>query len=691
MDTVSSKYQLLQNKIKNEDFSGAWDLITEIENNLTDYTIINREEFLILKGTVALTINELDEAQIAFEDALEADNNSVQAAAGMGQVLYSRGLKKEALEMFKWVESTNPESINSQEIIERLENEINEETENNDFNIFLAKAKDNIIINNFSLAIENLKMAESLFKCEVAVIKGDIALAENRLTEAQNNYKEALYFNPRSVSACNGLGEMYLVKNDFESAKTMFEASLAISSDDSFALIKLAEVNEKLGYNELNKKNAFVNWDKLPSHLNTVLNNAFNEYGNKNFQLALKGIDDVINESKLSNYFDSKELQASLFNFKGFIKLAMQEINEANLLFEVALKANPESSQACSGLGEVAYLNGEDEKAKIMYEWAVKNNSQNVFAINGLAKVNLAMGLREDDNSLNSGINEYISEEFDALVGEAYLLFGDKKYNDALNKIDIAEKIINTKIQNDDVRMIYSRLLNFKGFCLLALNFQNDAEQMFSKALELNPQSSQACAGLGEVLYLRGNDEGARDMYEWAVKNDPLNKFAVTGLEKIYKILGLNGNNQDKENETVAKINDLITNGYSYYNSKNYRQALDLLLEAEILIEENFEQDERNQSISSLNNLIGFNYLALLNYEKAKKAFEKSLELNPESSQACAGLGEVLFYEKNDDGAKQMFEWAVKLNKFNNFAIQGLAKVNKELGNPAEHNSLIND
>ena len=400
-------------------------------------------------------------------------------------------------------------------------------------------------------------------------------------------------------------------------------------------------------------------------------------------------IDSVINEVKNTDYLGSKELQASLFNFKGFVKLAMNDLTEANLMFEVALKANPESSQACAGLAEVAYLNTEDEKAKLMYEWAVKNNPKNIFAIDGLAKVNKLLGYNEEHNSLSQMTNEFVSEEFNELIENAYLDYGDKKYEESLDALLKAEMILSMKNNKNEYSVLLSRLLNFKGFCYLALNDINNAEAVFVQALELNSKSSQACAGLGEVLFLQGNDEGAKEMFEFAIKNEPLNKFAVAGLEKVYDVLGIENNNKPESNIFIENVNELITRGYEYFSEKQYGKAIDLLKEAEVIIEKTFEVDERQESISSLNNFLGFNYLALFEYDDAQICFEKSLEINPNSSQACAGLGEIFFYHKKDEASKQMFEWAVKNNKFNNYAIQGLAKVNKELGLPEDDNSLL--
>jgi Tfp pilus assembly protein PilF len=87
--------------------------------------------------------------------------------------------------------------------------------------------------------------------------------------------------------------------------------------------------------------------------------------------------------------------------------------------------------------------------------------------------------------------------------------------------------------------MKIASLENFKGFNLLALYRMDEARDSFEKALNINPVSSQACAGLAEIFYLLEEDQNAKTMFEWAVKNNPENKFAVSGLEKSNTNLGL--------------------------------------------------------------------------------------------------------------------------------------------------------
>lgn len=94
------------------------------------------------------------------------------------------------------------------------------------------------------------------------------------------------------------------------------------------------------------------------------------------------------------------------------------------------------------------------------------------------------------------------------------------------------------------------------GKCLLQLKRLDEAKDAFARALEANPSSSRACAGLGEVFSLMGLKEEAKTMYEWAVVNDPGNEDAVAGLARVNAACGFDGpdNSILRGREAVAGV-----------------------------------------------------------------------------------------------------------------------------------------
>ncbi|HEX2962509.1 MAG TPA: hypothetical protein VHO43_11995 [Ignavibacteriales bacterium] len=270
------------------------------------------------------------------------------------------------------------------------------------------------------------------------------------------------------------------------------------------------------------------------NQLETLFGQAYKLFEQKDFNRALETLNNA--ENMLAP--GDSENEASLLNFKGFNYLGMDALEKARECFEKSLSLNPASSQACAGLGEVFYLCEYDYEAKAMYEWSLDYNSDNQFAAKGLAKVNKGLGLPEDHNTLNLETLDSKKENFYHLIGEAYKLFSEKKYQEVLNKLTEAELYFNRKAVSKDTSQKISTLENFRGFNYLALQETENAKACFENSLKLNPNSSQACAGLGEVFFLQEMEKESKTMFEWAVKNNPSNMFAVKGLARVNEILG---------------------------------------------------------------------------------------------------------------------------------------------------------
>jgi tetratricopeptide (TPR) repeat protein len=137
-------------------------------------------------------------------------------------------------------------------------------------------------------------------------------------------------------------------------------------------------------------------------------------------------------------------------------------------------------------------------------------------------------------------------------------------------------------------------------------------------------------------------------------------------------------------------VNQLVDSAYDSFNNKKYNESLQVLSNIDkVLEEEKISEAEKKTIRVSLLNLKGFNFLGLNNLEKATEMYASALEINTNSSQACAGLGEVFHMQFKEEEAKTMFEWAIKNNPGNLFAVSGLAKVNRDLGLEANHNNLV--
>lgn len=665
--------------------------IKSLEEQLGNYTV---EDYYILKGSAFLALNELDKSRSAFEQALMENNKSVEACLGLGKVLYSSDMKKEAKVMFEWAVKNDPDNEHAVETLKNINNilgfpeghfiedsELTEEEMNVNLNELFIEAYELMMNSSYDESLETVKELENLFYEEVNILKGNTYLAQDKYDKAKECFESALKINSRCVPAYNGLAELYASKNMLRDAKAMFEFALSINPEDQFAGMGLAEVNYDLGLPTLQSTYTFLTDGKLNKVLDEKLNKAYQLSQEKKFQESLNlvfEVEDVIKNSKEFNY---KELSSGLNNFMGFNYLGMEEYDKAKEAFEESLQTNSTSSQACAGLGEIFYFQKLDKEAKIMFEWAVKNNPKNYFAILGLIKMNEILGYSPDHNSLYLGLPAEVEKEFSSLITSAYDLFETKNFNETLSKIDKAEKLLVENLDEIKIQKALTSLYNLRGFAYLSLNNIAKAKEAYEKALNINPSSSQACAGLGEVLFLSNKDEEAKRMFEYAVSHEPLNQFAISGLKKVNQGLGLPENDNTllarPQKEKTEEIGNLIEEAYSLFETKNFNEAIKKLDAAEKVIEDNFNREENFESLTRLNNFKGFSFLNLEKMSEAKNCFERALNLDSKSSQACAGLAEIFLLEGKSQEAKTMFEWALKNNPNNVYAEKGLEKVNK--------------
>jgi O-antigen biosynthesis protein len=138
--------------------------------------------------------------------------------------------------------------------------------------------------------------------------------------------------------------------------------------------------------------------------------------------------------------------------------------------------------------------------------------------------------------SVRSTFIPYCRNKFSYYIEETLQLLKEKTYEGALDSISVS---ISDFPDNNSLDIALSDLYVIKGNIELLLTNVDEARSSFEKALNEDNQSSQACAGLGEIFFLEGNFESAAVMYEWAVKINPSNAAAVEKLNYINTVAGI--------------------------------------------------------------------------------------------------------------------------------------------------------
>ncbi len=274
------------------------------------------------------------------------------------------------------------------------------------------------------------------------------------------------------------------------------------------------------------------------NNFNELFLQAFNDFSEGNIESALENLDKA--ERIFSPFEENQFNLENLYILRGSIYFSQNRFESARENFEKALQENPNSSEACLGLGKYFHAVELDENAKIMFEWAVKYDNNNEGAAKALDAINEVISLKARSNSGTKNSAGSTAEQEPNILEQASDLFLEKKYDLALEKLLIAKK-------GYEINM--SSLENFIAFNLLGLKRYKEAGEAAARALKLNPESSQAHAVIGEI-YLQNKDyKLAESEYNLALKKQPDNEFAKKGLEKVHNAIK---NNSDQN--TYEKI-----------------------------------------------------------------------------------------------------------------------------------------
>lgn len=296
---------------------------------------------------------------------------------------------------------------------------------------------------------------------------------------------------------------------------------------------------------------------------------------------------------------------------------------------------------------------------------------------------------------------------FIAAMKRSMIYLNDKDYQSALFSLNEAIECFDKFSREGFEQVAFEDLLNNAAHAALMIVDYDKAHELFEKELSEDPSSSRACVGLGEAFFLQKKYHEAKEMFEWGVKNDLNNQHAIGGLKKVNGILSTGM----FSHEHLKKTGNIVVDRNENLKLKKYLRIIEKAIDEKdpftkhipaitSLLEKKQFQDvlrltnalhleAKRQFNEEVLILRGCAYLGLEELDQAKKSFEIALEINPKSSEACSGLGEVFYLAELDKESKTMFEWGVMNNGENTTARKGLAKINNALHLRSADNSLL--
>ena len=188
-------------------------------------------------------------------------------------------------------------------------------------------------------------------------------------------------------------------------------------------------------------------------------------------------------------------------------------------------------------MAEKEWLEGNDPIAISLFEKALSNNNiGNKYASHAWSR--LALHALDSDNPQTAG--EYlkkaesagiISIDLDYLKAE--LEYMNTNLVEALELVTpLLDNWMSMRFEST-IGLTLDTLLVFTGNIMLEMGDLEGANSMFSSALQMNGQNSDACFGSARCFELAGADEEARTMYEWTLKLDPEYLQAQEALNRL--------------------------------------------------------------------------------------------------------------------------------------------------------------
>lgn len=195
----------------------------------------------------------------------------------------------------------------------------------------------------------------------------------------------------------------------------------------------------------------------------------------------------------------------------------------------------------------------------------------------------------------------------------------------------------------------------------------NEAEAMWRKAIEVDPQLARAYSNLGVLLMEQQRDAEAEEMCRKAIEVDPQLAQAYTNLGVLLK-----GQERDAEAEAMwyKAIEVDPQQALAHNNLGGLLKGQKRYAEAEVMVRKAIKVEP--QKADGYHNL-GVLLKALQRYDEAEAMYRKAIEIDPQLAQAYSNLGVLLRTQGKFGDAVKIYRLAIQRSALRVDLLIGLA------------------
>ena len=512
--------------------------------------------------------------------------------------------------------------------------------------IFYSLAKSYLSANKLSNAIVNARLAVKYepYELEYRNLMADIFIIARQNDSAAVVLEKMIEMDSTDVKTYYKLARVYENERPQEAIR-IYNKLMNIIGPDWNVLIRVAELYEKLGYNDeaaeaLNKLLAI---DPSNLSLQKLIIDFYQRTGK--YDEALIMVNDII--ELIPDNLDIRQKKAQILIQKGDWKAAADEFN-------YILKQENVPLETKIGIGATYFTKAVEDSsilpiAKEIFETIDKDTTD------WQVKLYLgAIAISEKDDSTAIKNFKYVTENarfnVQAWVRLGGLYFDNQKYEEA-------EKLMTEAIEIFPNDFAVNLIL---GLSLAQNNKPEVAEPYLKKAVNMNSSDITALSAYAFTLSRLGREEDAVDYLKKALLLQP-DDVNLLGQ------LGLSYNNLKRWEESdsayeraleLDSTNALINNNYAYSLSERGLQ-LDRALR---MVTFALKEDSLNSSYLDTK---GWIYFKLGEYDKAQEFIQKAIDAGGENAVMLEHLGDILFMKGEQSKAVEIWKKALELDSDN--------------------------
>ena len=359
----------------------------------------------------------------------------------------------------------------------------------------------------------------------------------------------------------------------------------------------------------------------------------------------------------------------------GTIRGLQHRLPEAETLFRRAAEIDPKSSEAQSGLARALALQGKSEAAIEAYQRAeslapkevrLKIELAELYRDSGKPEAALATLESLPSTRLNQrAILVRVSSLIDLhRADEAFSVARSAAAKSPDLSLEMARMFVAAKQPDQALALLASatvggkqldRVHYLKGQVLLEKGQTVPALAAFQKSVTLNPKAADSMAAIAEIYSLQGNHSKSFETMQRVIKLDP---DSVPTL-RHFTVEAMKSGHTPAAAESALKLISLSADPEDQY------------LGAAVLLDANQEEDALGalQKYTSARPDDAKGWLAfgmanerLQHADGARKAYDRSLQLNPNLAESEFRLGLLSKVQNDTAAATQHFERAIQID-----------------------------